>query len=304
MDVNFADRLTDAIDRRGSAACVGLDPLVERLPDSLRVSADAGPREVAQAFVAFGRGVIEGSAPYIPVIKINIAFFELYQEEGLRAYQTLIREAKAAGMIVIGDVKRGDIGHTSRQYALAHLGGRAGQASSAADAITINPYFGSDGLSPFLEVAAETGRGVFVLVQTSNESASQVQNLTTTAGKSVSEHVAELVQKLAISADHVGSSGYSLVGAVVSPRDLESTDRIRRLMPNCTFLVPGYGAQGMTAKDVARCFKEDGRGALITASRSVIYAFEKKPGDWRESVRTAAAAFAREIREVAGHRAD
>jgi orotidine-5'-phosphate decarboxylase len=277
-----------------------LDPLSERLPAALRVSAGAGAQAVAEAFAAFGRGVIQAAAPHIPAIKINIAFFEPYFEAGLSAYHALVREARAAGMIVVGDVKRADIGHTSRQYALAHLGDRdADGLEDIADAITINPYFGDDGLVPFLDVARDTGRGVFVLVQTSNESAAQVQNLRTTEGKTVAEHVAGLVQNLAAMPDYLCRSGHSLVGAVVSPRDLESTDRLRRLMPNCIFLVPGYGAQGMTGKDVARCFKKDGTGALITASRSVIYAFEKGTGDWREAVGSAAAAFAKEIAEVA-----
>lgn len=295
---NFADRLLEAIAARGAAACVGFDPLVERLPEPLRPRPGADGKSIAQAFTAFGAAVIRSCAPHIPAIKINIAFFEPYREHGVEAYYGLVREARAEGMLVIGDVKRGDIGHTSRQYAIAHLGEGAGGAADLPDAITINPYFGSDGLDPFVEVAAKSGCGVFVLVQTSNESAGQVQNLETTAGKTVSEHVAELVQKLAAAPGRLGESGYSLVGAVVSPRDLASTARIRRLMPNCVFLVPGFGAQGMTGKEVARCFKEDGSGALITASRSVIYAYEKSSTGWREAIGAAAADFAREIRAI------
>lgn len=302
---HFADRLIAAIKAREAPACVGFDPLPDRLPIDLRPAAGAGDEAFAAAITRFGRGVIEAVAPFIPAIKINIAFFEPYQEHGWRAYTTLVREARAAGLIVIGDVKRGDIGHTSGQYARAHLSDSSGDPTTncAPDAITINPYFGSDGVAPFVEAARDNGRGVFILVQTSNESAAEVQGLQLPGGDTVCQHVARLVQQWAGGSELVGTSGYSCIGAVVSPRDLESTIRIREMMPNCVFLVPGFGAQGRTADEVAKCFKEDGTGALVTASRSVIYAFnEVRHRDsgqpWTEAVALAAREFVDALRSV------
>ena len=317
MNTPFADRLMAAVRDKGTPACVGLDPLIERLPENLRkkhaidtastdaCGADARSR-IASAFVEFGRGVIRAVAPHIPAIKINIAFFERYHTEGIRAYHELVQASHEAGLIVIGDVKRADIGHTSMQYAIAQLGGEGIPPSAVADAITINPYFGSDGVAPFIEVAHAQNRGLFVLVQTSNPSASEVQGLTLPDGLTVCQHVAKLVQTWAAGEGLIGDSGYSCVGAVVSPRDLESTVRIRELMPNCIFLVPGFGAQGRTAGEVAKCFKEDGTGALVTASRSVIYAFSNpKYGDahgddWRACVEAACKDLVVALRDAVG----
>jgi orotidine-5'-phosphate decarboxylase len=301
---NFADRLMAAIAARGTPACVGLDPLPEKLPRGLKPIAEAGADSNAQAILQFGRGVIEAIAAMVPAIKINIAFFEPFGEHGLRAYSMLIREAHAAGLMVIGDVKRGDIGHTSGQYAKAHLSDGP-EGSGVADAITVNPYFGSEGVSPFVEAAQVTGRGLFVLVQTSNESAAQVQGLELPNGLTVCQEVARLVQDWASADGLIGSGGYSCVGAVVSPRDLESTARIRELMPNCIFLVPGFGAQGRTVDEVATCFTPDGTGAIVTASRSVIYAYdEPKYRDagpsWKEAVRAGCRDFVESLRQVLG----
>ncbi len=293
---HFADRLMEGIRRTRAAVCVGLDPLLDRLPSVLRGMAGESPTD---ALLEYGRGVIQAVAPWVPAIKINIAFFEPFHEEGLRVYRQLTAESHAAGLLVIGDVKRADIGHTSTQYALAHLGG--GDPATP-DAVTVNPYFGSEGVEPFIRVAGETGRGVFVLVQTSNASASQVQGLTLPDGLTVCQRVAQLVEEWASPPERIGQAGYSCVGAVVSPRDLPSTVRIRELMPHCIFLVPGFGAQGRTAEEVAKCFKPDGSGALVAASRSVIYAYEDEKfrgRDWQPSVSQACQEFVDTIRALA-----
>ncbi len=285
MTTHFADRLLDAIRVKNAPVCVGLDPLIERLPPAVLAEAGIGVedgevdpnttrQQAAAAFLTFGRGVIHAIAPHIPAIKINIAFFERYYEEGVRAYFELTREAIGAGLVVIGDVKRADIGHSSTQYALAQLSGGAYADVTTPDAVTVNPYFGFDTMRPFVDTAREQGRGVFVLVQTSNESADQVQGLVLTNGQTLCQRVAEIVEGWATGEGLVGASQYSCIGAVVSPRDIPSTERIRTLMPHCLFLVPGFGAQGRTAEEVARCFKPDGSGALVTASRSVIYAHQ------------------------------
>ncbi len=316
MDHNFGDRLVEAIREKDAPVCVGLDPLIERLPAALlkehsidpeqaldvRTSANLGA--LADAIFAFGTAVIEAVAPLVPAVKINIAFFERYYSAGIRAYHRLVQRADELGLLVIGDVKRADIGHTSAQYAQAQLGSLSHpglQEVATPDAVTVNPYFGSDGIQPFIDLARETGGGLFVLVQTSNPSAVQVQGIETADGSTVGEKVASLVQSWAAADGLVGDHGYSCIGAVVSPRDLESTRRIRALMPNCIFLVPGFGAQGRSAEEVALCFKPDGTGSIVNASRSVIYAYQKEPsgGDWRGAIESACRDFVSAVRAAA-----
>ena len=206
---------------------------------------------------------------------------------------------------MIGDVKRADIGHTTAQYAHALLADPLGSEGAAPDAVTVNPYFGIDGVGPFIDIARQTGRGLFVLVQTSNASAAEVQGLALADGGTLCQQVGRTVQQWAVGDGLVGAEGYSAVGAVVSPRDLESTEVIRELMPNCIFLVPGFGAQGRTAEEVARCFKRDGTGAIVTASRSVIYAHANDryadDGDWRRCVERACGDLVGDIRRVTGY---
>ena len=318
MSTHFADRLANAIREKNSPACVGFDPLVERFPGDLL--SDAGVRltgqgdlagdtsqgAITEALLNYGREVIRIVAPHVPVIKINIAFFERYGPDGVRVYFDLIRCAQNAGLIVIGDVKRADIGHSSTQYAHAHLGDLTHSGLTAPDAITINAYFGFDTIRPFIDVARDTGRGLFVLVQTSNASAAEVQNVALSDGSTLCQHIARLVQTWASGEGLVGASNYSCVGAVVSPRDIESTIRIRELMPNCLFLVPGFGAQGRTAKEVAKCFNADGTGAVVNASRSVIYAYQDERyrdacGDnWRAAVEQSCRDLVTAIRAVVG----
>lgn len=319
METHFGDRLVDAIHKKGVPACVGLDPLIERFPaDLLREHGIATTEEghvepgtpgekITDAMVDFGQTVMRAIAPHVPAVKLNIAFFERYHVNGIRAYGELIRYAREQGLIVIGDVKRADIGHSTVQYAHAQLGEVEpwrGTGILNADAVTVNPYFGYDAIRPFVEIARRTGRGLFVLVQTSNESASEIQDLRLQDGSRVCEQVARLVQTWSADEDLVGESGYSCIGAVVSPRDTESTARLRALMPNCLFLVPGFGTQGKTIEQVRQCFKPDGTGALVTTSRTVIYAYrspqrhEPLGADWKACVEQACAAFAQTVRKL------
>lgn len=308
---HFADRFLHAIREKNAPVCVGLDPVIERLPKSLlekhAIGSGDGNGPAVAAIHEFCREVIDVVAPHVPAVKINIAFFERYYADGVRAYSSLVRHAKDAGLIVIGDVKRADIGHSTAAYADAQLsdaepGGLRDGATP--DSVTVNPYFGFDGIEPFVRIAREQGKGLFVLVQTSNPSAAEVQGVVLSDGTRVSDHIGSLVQHWASAEGLVGSSGYSAIGAVVSPRDLPSTKRLRTLMPNCLFLVPGFGAQGRTTDEVAECFKPDGTGAIVAASRSVIYAYEgdahKDAGasDWRCSVEAGCKEFVRAIRTV------
>lgn len=315
MPENAADALLAAIDAKDAPVCVGFDPVASRLPEEIKPAdlptgdeLDAYQRErLADAFLRFGFGVIEATADLVPAIKINIAFFEPLRGAGVDAFHELVARAHSAGMMVIGDVKRADIGHTTERYAVAQMGREAGagdEPDDLPDFVTVNPYFGIDGVKPFLDLAAKNGRGVFLLVQTSNASASEVQGIEDPSGTTLCQNVAKLVDGWAGGEGLVGDSGYSAVGAVVSPRDLPSTERIRELMPRSIFLVPGFGAQGRSAEEVARCFDSSGRGAIVNASRSVIFAYEDAAklqsagGSWTACVREACKSFVSAVRDA------
>lgn len=301
MPDNFADRLIEAIRRTRTPACVGIDPLVDALPPSL-IPASPTPAAELAAIRTFCLGVIEAVATIVPVVKINIAFFEPYRAGGIQLYDDLVAAAQSAGLIVIGDIKRGDIGHSTTQYARAHLGdGRASSTTADeqpfADAVTVSPYLGSDGIDPFMAPARTHGRGVFALVQTSNPAAARLQGLELKPGGTVSDAVGGLVAEWAGADGLIGAGGYSALGAVVSPRDVPSTRRLRAAMPRCIFLVPGFGAQGRSVDEVATCFNPDGLGAIVNASRSVIFAFKGKPATdgWQAHVRDGAREFVAQL---------
>jgi len=274
MTDHFADRLLAACDAKGAPVCVGLDPVLKQLPESLR-GEDAG-----EALFRFCNGVLEAVAPHVPAVKTQSACFERYGPVGMTALHRVISHAKSRGLIVILDAKRGDIGATAAHYAAATLGPHGG------DAVTVNPYLGADGLQPFLDVALAHGQGLFALVRTSNPGGDAIQTPKLADGRTVAEMVADQVAALGASA--AGSSGYSAVGAVVGATKPEDAGSLRRRMPKQIFLVPGFGAQGGTAEDIRGCFNADGRGALITASRSVIYAFQERGGGWMAAIEAAA----------------
>lgn len=292
---SFSDRLLAEIARKGSPVCVGLDPLYERIPDVLRASS-AGPAQCLAAIETFCREVLEVVSPIVPAVKFQIAYFEIYRGAGLKLYFDLIGHARRLGLIVIGDTKRNDIGSTARAYAAAHLAG-----VDTPDAITVNGYLGSDGLVPFIEVSREQGKGIFVLVRTSNPSSGEVQDFADSSGKKLYEHVAEGVAAIGAAEGLIGAGGYSCVGAVVGATYPDEARRLRELMGRQIFLVPGYGAQGATAGDCAASFKPDGTGAIVNASRSVIYAHtrpEYADVEWTEAVAAATRAFAGDIQKA------
>jgi len=292
---HFADSLLAAIEEKGSPVCVGLDPVYERLPEELRKD---GQDEVEQTeFIGiFCHEVLRAVAPIVPAVKIQSAYFERYGSVGVDLYELLVEAARDRGLIVIGDVKRGDIGSTAEAYAGGHLA-----LPDSPDAITVNGYFGADGLAPFVEVAAGCGKGIFVLVRTSNPSAAAIQDFADAAGTKLYEHIAAQVAKIGAGEGLTGASGYSCVGAVVGATYPNDARRLRRLMPQQMFLVPGYGAPGATAEACAAAFKGDGTGAIVNASRSVIYAYEKSEYasvGWRDAIAAAARAFAKDVRQA------
>ena len=283
---HFADRLLAAIDAKGGApVCVGLDPNLTRMPAEFQTGET--PAEVLANIERFCREVLTVIAPIVPAIKPQMAYFEAFGPAGVQLYFDLAAAARSMGLLVIGDAKRGDIGSTSAAYAKAHL-----RALDAPDALTVNGYFGLDGTQPFVDAAVETGRGLFVLVRTSNPSGKIVQNFADATGKCFYEHLAEIVA--AMGDPCVGTSGYSCVGAVVGATCPEEARTLRAKMPKQIFLVPGYGAQGATAQDCAASFHPDGTGAIVNASRSVLYA-PPADNDWKRGVEQAAQAFAADI---------
>jgi len=300
---HFADRLLAAIEKTGSPVCVGLDPAVDRLPPGLTEAVrdmlgEAWDRmeedtRAANLIYCFCLDVIGAVAGVVPAVKPQIAHFERYGAAGVAMYEAVVSAAREAGLLVIADVKRGDIGSTAAHYAAGHLGRNDGP-----DAITVNGYFGADGLAPFVEAARDAGKGLFVLVRTSNPSARQIQDFADADGKTVFQHAAECVAELGSAKELIGTSGYSCVGAVVGATYPDEARLLRAAMPQQLFLVPGYGAQGATAADCAASFDENGRGAIVNASRSVIYACQRPEYanmEWPNAIRTAAQAFAADI---------
>jgi orotidine-5'-phosphate decarboxylase len=304
MELNFADQLLDAINEKGSPVCVGLDPDYAKLPKELAV---AGVDEIDQLepIGRFCKEVLQIIAPIVPAVKVQSAYFERYRWQGVKLYGDLISMANDLDMVTIGDVKRNDIGSTAQAYASGHLRGLEttfGPTTDAPDAITVNGYFGRDGLQPFIDQAANTGRGVFVLVRTSNPSAAVIQDIADSHGK-VYEHMARLVASLGSPAGMIGAKGYSCVGAVVGATWPKESRELRAIMPQQIFLVPGYGAQGATAADCAAAFKPDGTGAIVNASRSVIFAYNDKKyagTDWKSAIEQAAKEFAKDIAQAVG----
>jgi len=297
MARHFADRLLEAIRAKGSPVCVGVDPVYDRLPDEFRRGV-ASPGDRIEAIAAYCRRLLQAVAPIVPAVKPQSAYFEVYREKGVRAYFDVVAYARQLGLIVIGDVKRGDIGSTAQAYAAGHLGG-----DDPPDAVTVNGYFGSDGLEPFVDLAVKQGQGMFVLVRTSNPSGAEVQDFAAADGRKFYEHVARRVAALGAGQGLVGMSGYSCVGAVVGATYVEEARKLREIMPQQIFLVPGYGAQGASALDCAACFKSDGTGAIVNASRSVIFAYLDKRYagmDWVRAIEAAAQAFAQDIKQAVG----
>lgn len=303
--MHYADRLVEGIRSAGNPVCVGIDPRPEDLPTGLLDTFPGDRAGVAAAMGEFGRGVIDVVAGRVGVVKFQAAFYEAYGPEGMAALRETIRYARGCGLIVIFDGKRNDIGSTAEAYARAYLGkvpvGGAFVPSWDADAITVNPYLGGDGIAPFIKVAAREGKGLFALVRTSNASAREFQDLVAD-GKPVYRHVAERLAAWA--APHRGASGYSLAGAVVGATYPEELAELRAAMPGVLLLVPGYGTQGASAADAAPAFDAEGLGAIVNNSRGLIFAYNqskykaKFETNWQAAVE---AALAEMVDDLAAH---
>lgn len=282
---NFADQLISAIREKNSCVVVGLDPLFKLIPYTIKQKFSTSQKQVleyaSRVILEFNTQVIDLIAPHVSIVKPQIAFYELYGWWGVWAYAETIQYAKRKGLIVIGDVKRGDVPSTAEAYANAHIGevriDNIVEIPFAADAITVNPFLGTDSLLPFLQTAKKHNKGIFILVKTSNPSSGEFQDIMC-GTKKLHEIIAERTH--AWGKDLIGKQGYSAVGAVVGATFSHEISKLRKIMPAAYFLVPGYGAQGATAKDIAHCFNPDGLGAIINASRSILYAYNISP--WKE----------------------
>jgi orotidine-5'-phosphate decarboxylase len=283
--MNFGDRLAEAVERSGSPICVGLDPRIEMLPPALVTGLRPGAAGRARAYERFCEQVIDAIVEEAVAVKPQVAFFEALGGYGISALERVCAYAREAGLLVVVDAKRGDIGSTAEAYAQAWLAGRDGNPA-VGDAVTVNPYMGADSTEPFLAACGD-GAGVFVLACTSNPGAADLQQLSLADGRPVWERAAELVAEWG--STRLGSSGLSAVGAVVGATRPEVVARARELMPQAPLLLPGVGAQGGAASVLGPAFANHPAGGLISASRSVIYAWRERGGDWQQSVRAAAA---------------
>ena len=293
----FGDRLADAVERKRSQLLVGLDPRPDLLPVELVGDVQHDRAAAADGCARFCRGIVDAVAPHVVGVKPQLAFFEALGAEGMQAFEEACAYARAAGLLVLADAKRGDIGSTSRAYAAAYLEPR-GEDPPVADAMTVNVYLGRDSLDPYLAACRRQGAGLFCVLNTSNEGGADVQELALSDGHPLWHHLARMVHELG--EELVGSRGLSSVGAVVGATHPRAVGEARRLMPQAVMLLPGVGAQGGSPADLARAFTSGPASALVSASRSVLYAFRSTDEDWRTAAALEAARLRREVWAVAG----
>ncbi len=280
---NIIDKLLNLIDEKQNPCIVGLDPIIEQIPESVKKNKKDydNPFEVVRdTFIEFNKLIINSVADIVPAVKLQMAFYEQYGSAGLRVFEETVKYARNKGLIVIEDAKRNDIGSTAKAYAEGHLGkvsiiNGTRLPSLNVDLITINPYLGSDGINPFLNICREYGKGIFILVKTSNPSSGEIQDKMIGEGETVCQRIARYIDK--IGKRLIGERGYSSIGAVVGATYPQEATRLRQIMPGNIFLVPGYGAQGGRAEDVVHCFNNDGYGAIVSSSRGIIFAYHKEP---------------------------
>jgi orotidine-5'-phosphate decarboxylase len=280
--LTFADRLVAEVARKRSQIVVGLDPMPDLMPVELRGDASR-----------FCCGVVDAVAPHAVAVKPQLAFFEALGAEGMAAFEETCAYARRAGLIVIADGKRGDIGSTARAYAAAYIEGEEPRA----DALTVNPWLGRESVEPYLAAARRYGTGIFCVVKTSN-AAGDVQDVKLSDGRLMWHHVAQLVAEWG--EDLVGEHGLSSVGAVVGATHPRAVREARKLMPQSVLLLPGVGAQGAMAGDLARAFTSGPASALVNVSRSVIYAFRDSGSDFRTAAGAEAARVKQEVWAVSG----
>lgn len=270
------DRLIQAIADMQNPTAVGLDTTLAYLPDDMRAEV-RDCKSAADAILEFNRTLIDHIADIVPAVKVQVAYYEAYGADGMRAFGETLSYAKRKGLFTIADCKRNDIGSTASCYSKAYLGktdinGKKIKAFPA-DMLTVNGYLGTDGIAPFVEDCKKNDKGIFVLVKTSNPSSGELQNLKLENGRYIYEQMGQLVEEWG--KDTIGKYGYSDVGAVVGATHPEEAANLRSQLKNTFFLIPGYGAQGGNAQMLKCCFDERGLGGIVNNSRGIICAYKK-----------------------------
>lgn len=269
--MKMIDRLIDEIKRKQNPCIVGIDPAWEKLPACYRSISD----RAADCILCWAKDVIDAVADVVVAVKPQMAFFEVFGSEGIRVHQQVVAYAHQQGLLVIDDSKRNDIGNTAKAYATAHL---AKDGPINADFLTVNPFLGTDSLEPFLHIAKQDDKGLFILVKTSNPSSHEISEAVRPDGHTVCEWLAAQVNQYGTQC--MGQSGYSSIGAVVGATYPAQAAALRQRMKEQFFLVPGYGAQGGNADSIAACFNNDGLGVLISSSRGILYHYQQVP-NWQ-----------------------
>ena len=278
---NAIDILIDKIKEKNNPTVMGLDPRYEMLPECIKNKYRKDVKSVFEGILEYNKSLIDATFDIIPAVKPQIAFYEMFGIEGIKCFKETCKYAKEKGLIVIADIKRGDIGTTAEAYSNAYLGrtlvGEKEESFYDIDFVTVNPYFGIDGVKPFIEDCKKYNKGIFILVKTSNKSSGELQDLKLEEGKTIYEKVAKLVNSWG--EELVGEYGYSSISAVVGATYPVQLKELREIMPKSYFLIPGYGAQGGKAEDIALGFK-DGLGGIVNASRSLMCAY--KSDRWKD----------------------
>jgi len=300
----LVDILMEQIAACKAPVVVGLDPVIDSIPDAYFADYDDALEGVAAAIYDFNRDVIDAIEGLVPAVKPQIAFYEMFGSAGVASFEKTARYAKAKGFVVVEDGKRNDIGNTARAYAQGHLGKvrlnrKEVDSPYNVDFLTVSPFLGEESLEPFIQVCREHDKGIFILVRTSNPGNRMVQDAKSSEGKTVSEALASYIDTQARL--YTGVSGYSSIGAVVGATYPREAAALRQAMQTSVFLVPGYGAQGGGAQDVVPCFNGDGLGAIVNSSRGILYSYLSTHGkgcskaQYRQSVTQATQAMQREI---------
>ena len=304
------NRLAEKIRQMRNPTVAGLDPNLANIPDCIKTASfdkfGHTLEGAADAVLTFNRGIIDALADIVPAVKPQLAYYEMLGWPGMRAYAQTVAYAGSRGMYVIADGKRNDIGTTMEAYAAAHLGGVdiGGEIVEpfGADALTVNAYLGTDGVAPLLPLCREHDKGIFVLVKTSNPSSGELQDRLID-GEPVYEQMGRMCEKWSAQAEGGEISGYGCVGAVVGATYPKQLEALRQALPHTFFLVPGYGAQGAGAQDIAGAFDAHGGGAVVNSSRAILYAYRKEqcdPKDYAAAARRAAQRMKMEIAGVLG----
>lgn len=280
--INAMDRLIKRIKETNNPTVIGIDPKYDMIPNCIKNKYDASLEGVSKAILEFNKKLIDSIYDIIPAVKINIAFYEMYGLKGMEAFEETCKYAKEKGMIVMADIKRGDIGTTAKAYSNAFLGrttiGDREEAIYDVDFVTLSPYMGTDSIKPFVEDCIKYNKGAFVIVKTSNPSSGELQDLKLETGEEVYTKVINLVEEWG--KDLVGEYGYSSISAVVGATYPKQLEDLRKISPHTFFLIPGYGAQGGKAEDIALGFDKNGIGGIVNSSRGLMCAY--KSDKWKD----------------------